>query len=242
MIKRRSTAMLHGRRVSLVLAAAILLLAAGVLLLSLDTTSETAKPPPPPTPTTVRPPPPPTPPAVEAQIGDVLDRLGSVAFNAPTELRLGDSVVIQLVLSAERSVRELQKELTEIGEREGARIEISRRMEARLTGSGFRIEATTPELQAVRPNRVTEWSWQIEPTEAGRQRLNLTLSALIDVDGESTPYAVETFRRELDIRVSWTRTVTGFVGRNWQWLSTAILIPLIGWIWHNRRRSPPASA
>jgi len=51
------------------------------------------------------------------------------------------------------------------------------------------------------------------------------------------PHAPQTRRR-----VSWTRTVTGFVGRNWQCLSTAILIPLIGWIWHTRRRSPPASA
>jgi hypothetical protein len=167
--------------------------------------------------------------------------LASVSFNAPTRLSLDESTVIQLLLSREASVHDLQEQLSEVGEREGARIEASDRMEARLTGLGFRIEAITPELQAVRRGRVTEWRWDVEPTETGRRRLHLTLSALVDVDGDETPFHVRTFDRTLDVEVTWTRQVTGFVSRNWQWLWSAILIPGLGWMWHSRRRSARAA-
>ena len=43
--------------------------------------------------------------------------LASAAFNAPTELGIGESAEIQLLLSLAKPIRDLQAELTEIGER-----------------------------------------------------------------------------------------------------------------------------
>jgi hypothetical protein len=42
-----------------------------------------------------------------------------------------------------RPISDLQAELTEIGEREGAQVRVAPLMEARLTGGGFRITALT---------------------------------------------------------------------------------------------------
>jgi hypothetical protein len=172
--------------------------------------------------------------AIDEILGD-LD-LANIAFNAPTELRLHEPVVIQLLLSGNRPIEELKEELSALGEREGAQIRASDSMEATLTGTGFAIEPVTPSVQLVSDEAVTEWKWEVEPTRAGVRRLHLTLSALIDVAGRERPYTVRTFERTLDVRVSLGDRVAGFIGDNWQWLWTTLLIPVGGWALQRRRR------
>jgi hypothetical protein len=70
---------------------------------------------------------------------------GNIAFNAPRSMNLEDTALIQLVLSLAKPIEELKKMIKAEGEREGARIRISNRMEARLSGPNFQITAITPE-------------------------------------------------------------------------------------------------
>ena len=166
--------------------------------------------------------------------------LANVAFNAPETLRVHETAVIQLLLSGEQPIEQLQDQLTELGEKEGEQIKVSDRMEAQLSGLGFTIAAITPAVQPVSGQGVTEWRWEIEPTRVGTRRLHLTLSALIDVKGRESTYAIRTFERSLDVRVTWSERLSGFFSDNWQWLWTALLIPLVGWALSRRRR--PASS
>src|SRR5262249_51955956 len=55
---------------------------------------------------------------------------GSVAFNTPRSMTVGQSVELQLLLSLEKSVEELVTAVTAAGEKEGARVQVARRMEA----------------------------------------------------------------------------------------------------------------
>jgi hypothetical protein len=167
-------------------------------------------------------------------------QLANIAFNAPTTLRLGDSTEIQLLLSAREPIRKLQDRISELGKKEGAQIRVSKRMEARLSGLNFKIQAIAPEIQAVGEQEVTEWKWEIEATKTGTQRVHLTLSAFIDVEGQQTSHAIRTFEQTLEIHVTWYDRTSGFIAENWQWLWTAILVPIGGWILHKRRtRSVP---
>jgi Divergent InlB B-repeat domain len=193
-------------------------------------------PPPPPQPPPGPPPPPGQPPF--AEIDRVIQRLpwANIAFNAPTTLTLGESVVVELLLSAEQPIGRLEKEITALGKRKGARIRASDRMEARLTGLGFEIEAVTPETQGVAGEGVTQWKWEVKPTETGAQRLHLTLSAIIQVRGNDSPRTVRTFEQTLVVDVTWRARLSKFVGDNWQWLWTAILIPIVGWALGRRAR------
>ena len=170
--------------------------------------------------------------------------LASVAFNAPTALPRGESAVIQLLLSLPKPIEDLQDELDEVGEREGARVRVSPLMEARLTGgSGLDVSAITPERQAVGSGTDTEWSWEIDAAEAGTEELHLTLSALITVEGDRTPRAIRTFDRTIVIHVGWGDRIEGFVGGNWQWLWAAVIAPFLGLVWgaRRRRRGPVAA-
>jgi hypothetical protein len=166
-----------------------------------------------------------------ASIDELLARLGraNIAFNAPKELQLHESAVIQLLLSVREPIEALQRDLRGPGERIGAEVRISTEMEAHLSGTGFKVESITPERQAVSQIEQTEWRWQVEPTRTGVLHLQLTLTANLDVAGRSVPRMIRTFEQRIAVEVAWTERTKAFLAGNWQWLWTAILIPLLAW-------------
>jgi hypothetical protein len=149
---------------------------------------------------------------------------------------LGESTEIQLLLSPRHTIRELKSKLRGLGERRGAIVKFSDRMEAHLTGTHFKIEAIRPEDQLVDPARPTEWRWDVEPTKTGTQRLYLTLSAFVLVQDTERRYIVQTYDTELKINVTWPDRISDFFSHNWQWLWTTLFAPLAFWLYHTRER------
>jgi hypothetical protein len=67
--------------------------------------------------------------------------------------------------------------------------------------------------------------------------LELTLTALVAIDGEQTRYAVRTFERTMEVTavpVARGMKVKRFFESNWQWLATTLLIPLAAWGYRRR--------
>jgi hypothetical protein len=200
-------------------------------------------------------PPPPSPPPpsrlpggkqIFDQVDQALKRLAraNIAFNVPTKIRLGQTAQIELLLSPALTIRQLRSTITALGRREGARVQVSREMEAQLTGFGFKIAAITSEKQPVSGSGVTQWLWDIEPTETGTHHLHLTLTAFINLEGRESARPVRTFDRTLTINVTWYHRLSGFVSDNWQWLWAAILTPLAGLLvglWKARQLRPRVS-
>lgn len=192
----------------------------------------TTGPPSPPAPPPPAPPPPaprPSPSRLRDDIDEIVRQLpvASIAFNAPTTLGLSESTEIQLLLSLREPVSKLKPQLTEAGRKEGARIQVSDEVEARLTGLGFRIEAITPETQVVRQSATSRWRWDVEATETGSQQLHLTVSALVAVDGQGTPAAIRTFDRDIDVNVTLGQRVVD-VATEYSKVWAAALVPLAG--------------
>ena len=166
-------------------------------------------------------------------------RRANVAFNTPKTLRLDDSSVIHLLMSYRQPISELQRRLTGLGVQVGVAVQASDVMEANLAGVDFKIEDITPQVQPVGRRGFTEWKWEVEPTEVGRRRLHLTLTALIEVNGEETEYAVRTFERTLTVEsvpVAWPEEVTGFIGGNLPWLAPSIFIPGLVALYRRRQK------
>lgn len=182
------------------------------------------------------------PPPVNSQALKFVDELveqlesANIAFNAPMTVRLGDRTVIELFLSSDFSMEDLQKEITAGGEKHGCRIRVANHMRAELWGDGFTSEAILPQEQLVSTAKTTEWRWNVQAIRSGEQVLYLTLSAIFYLDGGTTPYVVKTFERKINVQVVWTRWMASFIGQNWQWLWTALLIPVAGWVIHKRRK------
>lgn len=174
-----------------------------------------------------------------SNVDRLLDEMefGNIAFNAPTNINIDDSPQIQLILSLAETVEKLKQSITEEGEKTGATIRVSDKMEARLTGYMFQITAITPEIQAVSKYQQTEWKWEIHPKEEGKHKLHLTLTALLEIDGHTTPRAIKTFDKIIEVNVTATQKISLFFKNNWQWLWAAILIPVAGWLWKRRKNS-----
>jgi hypothetical protein len=168
----------------------------------------------------------------------------SVAFNAPRSLDLGERANIQLLLSLRKSLRALQRELVESGQREGSRVPVTPLVEARLTGLGFTIEALTEQQQPIGRRTDAEWRWEIEGKQAGAQRLHLTLTALVPVKhaGGRVTRTIDTFDRTIAIQVGWKDRTSEFLAANWQWLWAAIVVPVAGVVLQYRRRRSGSSA
>ena len=176
----------------------------------------------------------------------------NLAFNAPKQMRLGENETLKLTLSPSASVGELTQRLRESGATgrivSEQQIVTAKRMQARLTGSDFEIEATSPETQAITFSQPTDWTWDVAPTEGGEnKKLYLAVTALVRVEGETTPRQIRSFSKTLTVNVTVGQRISGFMGTNWQWLWTAILVPVGVWGWEkwkDRReqrsvRTPP---
>ena len=159
----------------------------------------------------------------------------NIAFNSPSTIKLDETAQLQLLLSLQKSIEELSRAIVEAGAREGAKVKVSNRMEARLSGPTFQITAITTEEQAIGSVDTIEWKWEIKPTVAGRHNLHLTLTALINVDGAATRSSVRTFNRTIEVEVTARQRALEFVEKNWQWLWAAILLPIAGWLWKRRK-------
>lgn len=171
------------------------------------------------------------------RIDEILASLewGNIAFNTPQSMNLGDTTSIQLVLGLDTEIDDLKKEIEATGEKEGARIRVSDRMEAHLSGLKFTIIPNVPEELAVSKSEFTKWEWEVKPQAQGRQKLHLTLSVLIVIDGTSTRRTIRTFERDIEVEVTRRQWIAAFLEKNWQWLWTAALVPIAGWLWSRRK-------
>ena len=115
-----------------------------------------------------------------------------------------------------------------------AEVKIAPRMEAVLSGQNFQITAITPATQAVSRTETTEWRWEVSPKAPGEQRLHLVLN--VELNGTSR--TLRTFDETIEVTVTFSQQVSGFVGENWKWLWTASIVPIAAWLWKRRAGAP----
>jgi hypothetical protein len=163
----------------------------------------------------------------------------NVVFTTPDSMKLEETKVIELLVSPSESVEKLTAALSEPGKSGSGSTKYADRMEAQLTGTGFIITAIGPSIQPVEAGQTTKWMWQIKPKDAGAQRLDLTLNAVLN-DGKDRGM-VQTFHRDIRINVSWSQRASSFIAnlKDLQWLWAVIIVPIAGagygW-WHRKRK------
>ncbi|TWT86926.1 hypothetical protein Mal64_37560 [Pseudobythopirellula maris] len=183
-------------------------------------------------------------PLSDTAIDDALDALpiADIAFNTPEEIPLGETAMIELLLSMTESEEELAAGVSGPGPVESARVKVSNEMEARLSGLGFEIEPITPESQAVSRRDRTQWRWQIRPTQADAQPLHLTLSAQVRVDRDSLTRTIKTFERKIVVHVPIATRVMSIASDYGELLFTLLLAPLGAAVWRRwkkKSKDPP---
>ncbi|MGD9562162.1 MAG: hypothetical protein AB7F88_08070 [Pyrinomonadaceae bacterium] len=168
--------------------------------------------------------------------------IGSIAFNKPSEMQLEEPKEVQLVLSPSVAVEELKKRVTGDGPIQGSEAQVSDYMEATLYGDNFLITNAT-QRKLVSNKGVTEWRWDVTPTKAGKQRLHMSLSAIVNYKDGEKALEIETFHEVIAVNVTLSQRLYAFgnvIGSHLQWIAPSLLIPLGLWVWNRWRKKAKA--
>jgi hypothetical protein len=165
---------------------------------------------------------------------------GQVAFNTPDRMQLGESRTIALVASPTLDAAALTAMVRErVGGIDGVdteALQIGPLMEASLDGApAFEVVALTPTRQPVSRAAPTEWRWIVNAGQSGTHALHLTINAVVMVAGEPYPRSVDVLRRDIQVDITAAQRVAVFLTGNWQWILGTIVVPLIAWLWGQRR-------
>lgn len=165
-----------------------------------------------------------------------LSQYGTIVFNVPDTLELDQTVVIHLALSPTVPLQDIERHVTEEGALKNRRIRISKIMTADLKGTGFEIIPITESMQAINMEDITDWRWEVTAMKPGTRHLHLTVNTVVEIDGQERTRTIHSHSELITIHVSMQQRISGFVAGNWKWLWSAILVPLAGWVWENRKR------
>lgn len=103
----------------------------------------------------------------------------SMAYNAPSSMKLADTVTIELLINPSASPTEVDGQITEPGPVITAMIEITPRMKAELIAQNtdaFLIQSIHDNSeQPLSSSRPTRWAWLVTARQGGLQRLSLVI-------------------------------------------------------------------
>jgi hypothetical protein len=163
------------------------------------------------------------------EVDDLMDHMvpGAVVLNAPEEMNIEETRKVRLTLSLSECVLLLMQRLSTPGEQTmGGTARVSNRMTAVLSGDMFEITAVGDKEQAVSQQNQTQWVWNIRPKKKGQHTLSVVLSALVKIEGKSTPRKIKTFDRNVEVRVTRGQVLLAFLSDNWKWLLVTLLFPV----------------
>jgi len=180
-------------------------------------------------------------PAILDAVDDVLAALpkAPMAFNTPPPMNIDDTASkVELRVGPRQSPAELAKSITAPGTVQVHEVQISNRMKSSLSGDadGLTITPLTPALQAVSGQTPTVWVWSVKPRKVGRYPIHVELEAEVKIDGEVTPRLIDVFDGAITVTITPRQRVEHFAKDNWQWLWTALLVPVGGWWWKRKSK------
>jgi hypothetical protein len=123
-----------------------------------------------------------------------------IAYNRPTEMRLGRAADVRMVIDSSGTT-DLQAALEGfIGDIIESEAEVTSRVSAHLSGrDGLEIRPLTPEMQELDPAGSNTWQWNVIPKKSGSRTMELSIYAYPSGDAAARP--VRTFTDTITVNV-----------------------------------------
>jgi hypothetical protein len=154
---------------------------------------------------------------------------GNIVLHAPNAMRVGERRTVEANVGVNVPIEILRKPLSSRDQTIEGSLRVSSDMVASLNGPGFKIDAVTPEQQAIAEGFPTVWSWNVEAKEDGEQELEATLYVLLPDGDTSSRQRVDSYVQKITVSVR---------ERTWgEWLESfghevdamkAIVVTLVG--------------
>jgi len=157
---------------------------------------------------------------------------GEMLINAPHEMRVGMAERFVLRIASVGQNKGITADLPAGAQNATSEVHVTPTMRAKLSGNGFVIEKTSPEEQIIGGGTFTEWLWQVTPTDSGDHELVANVQVVLD----GRPKAFPAKFWLVHVKPNVIRSTKLFIKSNWQWLLTAMIIPLAGFLWRQRKK------
>ncbi len=160
---------------------------------------------------------------------------GQIAFDPPKEMEMDKTDLFEVRITQQTpSSADLTKGLPGPGSPRIEKLKIGCNVKVTLTGQEeeFKITPVTPEARLLDPKTLFEpWQWQVTPKKSGDRSVIVTVQALANFPGiGERPLYVTTYTHKISVKVT-SSSIWEWIQRNWQWIISTLLIPLIGWLW-----------
>lgn len=197
--------------------------------------------------------PPPTPPRIDftpdgiqkapaqntlgAQAESIVRQLfsASMVFSVPTEVNIEEDAKVQLIIDPSKEVADIEKNITVKGAKTGQTIKISKVIIASISAPNFDVTQVTPEEQVISSDSPTEWLWSLKPKTTGEHSVNVTITAIVSVDGKERKHHIKTFDKTVTVVVKPQQVATSWAEDNWEWLFSTLVIPIGAWAWNKKQ-------
>jgi hypothetical protein len=164
----------------------------------------------------------------------------SIAYNAPSEMQINETVTIELLLNPGKSEEELKKEVTEPGTvQTSGEVEITPQMKAELIPANPEAFTVTPlhddPIQVISGTETTKWSWYLTAKKDGNQKVSIVIYRLLKYESKEDWRVVETYKAYIQIKVT---LLTRLKSLDWKWIVGPILALLAIsalWRWYDQR-------
>lgn len=157
---------------------------------------------------------------VKKKINEEIEQLsiGQMVFNPPEEMTAYITERIELRISQNIN-EDLTQGLKGRGVPQAEQIPVSTVMTAKLSGDTFDIKLHGEKEQPVLPGDYAEWEWDVAPQKAGLRKLQLSVSASINVDnfGEKKK-SFPVVEKVIHVKVNPERRLSGFLKKDLPWI------------------------
>jgi hypothetical protein len=164
-------------------------------------------------------------------VDEIASQLTDAALivDIPASANVADDVRAKVVIDPSKSVGQIAVSTSATAV--GSTIKISKIVEAKLIAPDFTIVAFSPDRQAISQSDPTTWEWELSGAKPGKHDVHISISAIVSVDNDRAERLIKTFESTVVVEITTRQWLLGLVKQYWQWVFTALLIPLAKWLW-----------
>lgn len=156
----------------------------------------------------------------------ILDQMFNVdiSFVIPPEANIEDSIKAELIITPEDVDATLEHTVN--GVPQEFVVLVTQIVKADIRTTDFTVTNITPEEQILLKTQSTQWLWKLEPLRPGPAEVVLTVTAIVQTDWGTTQRHMKSFEKTIAIDITKKQIVLSFIKDNWQWLWSALLVPI----------------
>lgn len=166
---------------------------------------------------------------------NVLEK-ADMAFLVPETIKLGKSLETSLIIDLSKDTEKLLMDPAG-SNKKGEKIDIARVVVVKILAPDFEIiEVIKDGRQLLNPMGQTEWRWTLTPKAIGDYKVNVTVSAVVEIGSDRAERLVKVYDQEVTVFVTPADAAKYFFSKNWQWLWSTLILPFFVWFWRDRKK------